>query len=142
MSRFIIEGRPELQNESLEDKARRLAIVDTERKQHNLRQLQKQRKKEECPFKPQIDPNSRLLAKKKQPAELAAIKEKQKRLDEKKIQRENESLKECTFRPRINNNKKFSGVESHYTGKNYDKKLEAARKKKSLEVTNFLYRKN
>ena len=44
-------------------------------------------------------------------------------------------MKECSFRPKINRKKKFKNVESHYSRKNYDKKIEEYQERKDLIVS-------
>jgi len=74
MSREILEADPEYQELSLEDKIRRLAIVDKERLECKLRRLQEEEDRR-YPYRPQIDPNSKILAKSKNVQDLADVTE-------------------------------------------------------------------
>lgn len=48
---------------------------------------------------------------------------------------EKERMKECSFKPKLNKKKKFKNVESHYSRKNYDKKIEEYQERKDLIVS-------
>lgn len=60
VSQYIVEGDPEYQNLTLEDRMRKLAIVDKERQDCKLEYLRKQ-EEEKYPFKPNINPVSRMI---------------------------------------------------------------------------------
>ena len=133
MSRGILEADPEYHELSLEDKIRRLAIVDKERLECKLRRLQEEEDRR-YPYKPQIDPNSKLLAKSKNLTDLADVTERQKRLNEKKKEAEEERMRECRFKPDLSMTSNYKRVESAYSEKNYSKKMEEQFEKKRLEA--------
>lgn len=115
---------------------RKLAIVDKERIECKIEEL---RKEEEAryPFRPHLNENSRILAKKKEGRELTDDTERAERMMKKKKQAENWRMKECSFKPKINRKKKFKNIESNYSNKNYDKKINEYLEKKRLEVSHL-----
>jgi hypothetical protein len=60
VSQYIVEGDPEYQNLTLEDRMRKLAIVDKERKDCKIEYLRKQ-EEAKFTFKPNIKPISRMI---------------------------------------------------------------------------------
>jgi len=67
---------------------------------------------------------------------MADVTDKERRLVQKKKLAEDHRMKECSFRPKINKKRKFKKVESHYSQKNYEKKMDEYLQKKQLEVIN------
>ena len=64
MSQYIVEGDPEYQNLTLEDRMRKLAIVDKERMDQNLELLRRE-EQGRYPFKPSINPISKMIVESK-----------------------------------------------------------------------------
>ena len=112
---------------------RKLAIVDKEKIDYKLEELKKI-EDQKYPFKPSLNKVSQALAKKKDLDELVDDSEREKRLIRKKILAESERMKECSFKPKLNKNKRYSNVQSHYSKKNYEKKMDEYLAKKKLEV--------
>jgi len=137
LSRCILEADPDYNSLTLDDKLRRLAIVDRERLDFKMKELQKEYLSK-FSFKPQINENSKILAKPKNVTELADITEKEQRLMEKKQKLEEERMKECKFKPQLTKSRTYQNVSSFYTKENYDRKLKEATEKKRIEVPSIL----
>lgn len=112
---------------------RKLAIVDKERIECKIEEL---RKKEEAkfPFKPSLNEKSIALAEKRPFRELNDDTKRLEKIMKKKKEAENWKMKECSFKPKINKKKKFSNIESNYSMKNYNKKINEYLEKKRIEV--------
>ena len=118
---------------------RKLAIVDKEKIDSKIEHLKKIEQKK-YPFKPQLNEKSKQLARRRNLDDIVDMSEKEQRMIAKKKQAEDYKMKECSFRPKINKGKKFKKVESHYSQKNYERKMDEYLKKKQMEVsekTNF-----
>lgn len=137
VSQYIVEGDPEYQNLTLEDRMRKLAIVDKERMDQN-REILRKEEHGRYPFKPNINPISKMIVESKDTRkvqELSDITKREQRLLTKKIMAEEDRMKECSFKPKINKPKRFQSIESHYNSKNYAKKIEEHNERKELIVS-------
>ena len=67
MSQYIVEGDPEYQHLTLEDRMRKLAVVDKERMDQNLELLRKEEEKK-FTFKPNINAVSKMIVQSKESA--------------------------------------------------------------------------
>lgn len=81
-----------------------------------------------------MNEKSRILAEKKPFRELTDDSRRIERYLKKKKEAEDWKMKECSFKPKINKKKKFKDVESNYSLKNYDKKINEYLDKKRMEV--------
>lgn len=115
---------------------RKLAIVDKERIDCKIEELRK-KEEEKYPYKPSLNENSRALAERKS-RELTDDSRRIERILKKKKEAEDWKMKECSFRPRINRKRKFEGIESNYSMKNYDEKINEYLEKKRIEVNLLL----
>lgn len=126
--KLVEEGEPIDMNERI----RRLAITDAEKKQGLIQKLTAE-EMAKCPFKPDINKKSATIAEKsRDPSKLTDWTEKEKRRIEKLKELQQEQMKECKFKPELNNQKKFSGIESSYNPKNYKTKLDEQQKKREI----------
>jgi len=88
---------------------RKLAIVDKERMDQNLELLRKE-EQNRYPFKPNINPISKMIVESKEVGkipELSDVTKREQRLLTKKIIAEENRMKECSFKPKINKPKRF-----------------------------------
>ena len=116
---------------------RKLAIVDKERKDCKIEYLRKQ-EENKYTFKPNINPISRMIVQSKVnqlDTDLADVTKREQRLMKKKVLAQEEKMKECSFKPKINKKKQFDNVQSHYNCNNYDKKIEEYQERKELIVS-------
>lgn len=126
--KLVEEGDPV----DIDERIRRLAITDPEKKQGLIQKLTAQ-EMAKCPFKPDINKKSAAIAEKsRDPTKLTDWTEKERRRVEKLKELEREQMGECKFKPEINTSKRFSKLESNYTQKNYKQKLEEQHKRKEL----------
>ena len=128
ISKFLVEGDPTKQKEDLNDKIKRLAVTDLERREQLKKELKLQ-EQNQYNFMPTINEISNSLAKPKTCEELADTKDTDKKKQEKMKEKDLKEQKQCPFKPKLNKN--YKKAESHYSKKNYDKKyMEMVHKKK------------
>lgn len=130
---LVEEGGPVDMNE----KVRKLAIMDKEKHDCLIAQLVSQ-EQNKYSFKPELCKKSEILAKERDPTQLTDWAEReQRRLDRMKVV-EVWRMRECKFVPETNKNKRFANLESNYSAKNYDSKMQEYQKRKQIEVALML----
>lgn len=129
-----MEGDPNKADEDLNERVKRLAVTDLQRREQIKKEL-RQQDQEQYTFKPQINQLSSMLARPKTFDELADYQELQRKRTEKMMSRDAEEQQKCPFKPNLTKNKKYSNVQSHYTKSNYDTRNIERLQKKKLHVT-------
>ena len=134
VSKYLVEGDPNKADEDLNERVKRLAVTDLQRREQIKKEL-RQQDQEQYTFKPEINQLSSMLARPKTFEELADYQEVQRKRTEKMMTRDAEEQQKCPFKPTLTKNKKYSNVQSHYTASNYSKKNTERLQKKKLHVT-------
>lgn len=124
-----------------EEKIRKLAVVDVAKKECLLEQLRRE-EESKYTYKPELNKKSEIIAEKtRDPAKLTDwVEREKKRVEKLKVKLvlwqaiEEEKMRECKFKPEIKAAKQYTNVESAYTSKNYDAKMQEYHMRKKIEV--------
>jgi len=117
---------------------RKLAIVDREKHEVLLQKLLEE-EQAKYSFKPELNKKSEALAQNRDPNQLLDWEEREKRrLEKLKVLAceqllEEEKMRECRFVPETSKSRRFLHVESNYSQKNYDAKIQEYLRRKQIE---------
>lgn len=135
VSRQLAEGEGA---RDLDEKVRKLAIVDKEKHEVLLQKLQDE-EQAKYSFKPVLNKKSEALAQNRDASQLMDWEEREKRRLEKLkvVSREQlveeEKMRECRFVPETSKSRRFEHVESNYSQKNYDAKIQEYLRRRQIE---------
>ncbi|EAS02389.1 hypothetical protein TTHERM_00727490 (macronuclear) [Tetrahymena thermophila SB210] len=133
VSKYLIEADEERATETTNDKIKRLHEQDNLKKQIVQEQIQKAYY-DQFQFKPEINPLSKKIARKRSLDSLAFDKDKNQKKKKIKEKVENEKMKECTFQPTVNKNKKYNNLKSHYAADNIQQSLKEEKENKEKQI--------